>query len=162
NGAYQKIMHFDDAFTDQDDLAWAACELFLATGDPQYRTLLESWFPDPTDPATARWGWWKMYACYGNAVRDYATAVTSGRLSAGQLNASYLAKCITEITNCGNDVLQWSKDDAYGSSFPEPTKAVRGAGWYFSPVQAFDLVVAYQFNPNPAYLDAIVANLNYE
>jgi hypothetical protein len=103
-----------------------------------------------------------MYASYGNAIRDYAAAVGSGRLSASQLDASYLAKCITAITNCGNDNLQWSQDNAYGSSFPNPTKAVRGAGWYFSSAQAFDLVVAYQFNPNPAYLDAIIQNLNYE
>jgi len=42
------------------------------------------------------------------------------------------------------------------------TKAYRGGGWYFSPVQAFDMVVAYQFNPNPQYLDALLHNLNYE
>ena len=162
NGAYQKIMHFDDDFTDKDELAWATCEMFLATGDLQYRTQLEAWFPDPTDPATAHWGWQRMFACYGNAIRDYAAAVMSGRLQAGQLNADYLAKCINVITNCGNDTLRWSQDNAYGSSFPEPTKNARGAGWYFSPSQAFDLVVAQQFNPNPAYVDAILRNLNFE
>ena len=162
NGAYQHIMHFDDDFTDQDELAWAACEMFLATGDPHYQTQLETWFPDPTDPATARWGWWRMFVCYGNAIRDYATAVTSGRLHPGQLDPDYLAKCITTITNCGNDNLQWSQDNAYGSSFPDETKPTRTAGWYFSPEQAFDLVVAQLFNPNPAYVDAILHNLNYE
>jgi hypothetical protein len=161
-GAYQKIMHFDDDFTDQDDLAWAACEMFLATGDSQYSSALESWFPDPTDATTFRWGWWRMYACYGNAIRDYATAVSSGRLSAGQLDSNYLARCINVITNCGNDNLQWSQENAYGSSLPELTKAYGGGGWYFSPEQAFDIVVAYQFNPDPAYLDAILCNLNYE
>ncbi len=161
-GAYQKITHFDDAFTDQDDLAWAACELFLATGDPQYHARLQSYFPDPTDPATARWGWWLMYACYGNVIRDYSAAVSSGRLQAGQLNQAYLAKCINVITNWGNENLRWSQENAYGSSFPDFTKRVRSAGWYFSAEQAFDLVVAQQFNPNPAYLDAILRNLNYE
>src|SRR5207302_688717 len=80
-GAYQKMMHFGDDFTDQDDLAWAACELYLATGDQSYHTTLKSWFPDPTSSATFRWGWWKMYGSWGNAVRDYAFAVKSGRLS---------------------------------------------------------------------------------
>jgi hypothetical protein len=103
-----------------------------------------------------------MYACYGNVIRDYATAVSSGRLQAFQINSSYLAKCITTITNCGNDNLQWSQYTAYGSSFPYETKAVRNAGWYFSAVQAFDLAVAYQFNPNPAYIEAALENLNYE
>ncbi|HWD94277.1 MAG TPA: glycoside hydrolase family 9 protein [Verrucomicrobiae bacterium] len=162
DGAYQDIQHFGDDFTDQDELAWAACELYLATGDPQYQQKLFQLFPDPTDPATMMWGWWKMYACYGNAIRDYATAASSGRLQTNQLDADYLAKCITTITNCGNDNLLWSQESAYGSSLPEDTKHARSAGWYFSPVQAFDLVVAQQFNPNPAYVDAILQNLNYE
>jgi len=161
-GAYQKLMHFDDAFTDQDDLAWAACELFLATGDSQYHAMLQSYFPDPTDPATARWGWWRMYACYGNVIRDYSAAVISGRLQSNQLNAAYRAKCINVITNWGNENLRWSQENAYGSSFPDNTKRVRSAGWYFSAEQAFDLVTAQQLNPNPAYVDAILRNLNYE
>lgn len=161
-GAYQDIQHFGDDFTDQDELAWAACELYLATGDPYYQQQLFQFFPDPTDPATMMWGWWRMYACYGNAIRDYAMAVNSGRLQASQIDSNYLAKCVTTITNCGNDNLLWSQESAYGSSLPENTKHGRSAGWYFSPVQAFDLVVAQQFNPNPAYLDAILQNLNYE
>jgi hypothetical protein len=162
DGAYQRIMHFGDFFTDRDDLSWAACEMFVATGDPQYQAMLQSWFPDPTDLTTTRWGWWKMYASYGNAIRGYAAAVKSGRLQAGQVDQSYLAKCLTAITNCGNDNLQWSQDNAYGSSFPEPAKGVRSAGWYFSSEQAFDIMVAQLFSPNAAYADAILRNLNYE
>ena len=162
DGAYQAIEHFGDDFMDQDELAWAACELYLATGDPQFQEKLFEFFPDPTDSSTMMWGWWRMYGCYGNAIRDYAMAVRSGRLSADQLDTDYLAECITTITNCGNDNLLWSQYTAYGSSMPEDTKAVRTAGWYFSPVQAFDMVVAQLFNPNPAYLDAILMNLNYE
>ena len=161
-GAYQKIQHFDDDFTDSDELAWAACELFLASGDPQFQNKLFEWFPDPTDPSTFRWGWVRMGACYGNAIRDYACAVSSGRLSNTQIQQTYLAKCIQVITNCGNDVLGWSQDNAYGSSFPDLTKLYRGGGWYFSAEQAFDLAVAYQFNPSPLYLDALLRNMNYE
>ncbi len=161
-GAYQKVMHFDDDFTDKDERAWAACEMFLATGDTHYQTTLESWFPDPTDPATTRWGWWRMFSCYGNCIRDYASAVKSGRLQSNQLDAAYFAKCVNVITNCGNDNLTWSQDNAYGTSFPDEFKGVRTASFYFSGEQAFDLVVAQQFNPNPAYVDAILRNLNYE
>jgi hypothetical protein len=162
DGAYQDIQHFGDDFTDQDELAWAACELYLATGDPQYQQKLFQVFPDPTDPATFKWGWWRMFACYGNAIRDYATAVSSGRLQANQVDSGYLAKCITTITNCGNDNLYWSQQTAYGSSLSEDTKRALTAGWYYSPVQAFDIAVAQQFNPNPAYIDAILMNVNYE
>jgi Glycosyl hydrolase family 9/Cellulase N-terminal ig-like domain len=161
-GAYQKVQHFDDDFTHYDELTWAACELFLASGDAQYQTKLFEWFPDPTNPATFHWGWGRMAVCYGNAIRDYAFAVSSGRLTTGQIQAGYLAKCIDVITNAGNDILGWSQDNAYGSSFPDLTKAYRGGGWYFSTAQAFDLVVAFQFNPNPQYVDALLRNVNYE
>jgi hypothetical protein len=162
NGAYQKITHYGDDFTDKDELAWAASEMFLATGDASIHQTLKSWFADPTDPATFRWGWWKMYAGFGNATRSYAFGARSGRLPASQLDAAYLAKCNATITNAGNDALIWSGQGAYGSSFPEETKHVRGAGWYFSSDQAFDITVAHQINARPEYLDAIVANMNYE
>ena len=35
---------------DMDELAWAATEMFLATGDTQYAQALYSWFPNPSDP----------------------------------------------------------------------------------------------------------------
>lgn len=44
-----------------------------------------------------------MNARYGNAVRDYATAMSSGRLKANQIDSNYLAACISTITNCDND-----------------------------------------------------------
>jgi hypothetical protein len=162
DGSYQKIQHFDDYFTHRDELSWAACELYLATADPQYQSNLFAWFPDPTDVSTFRFGWQRMFACYGNAIRDYVFAVNSGRLTSGQINSSYLAKCINVITNSGNDVLTWSQDNAYGTSFPDITKAYRGGGWYFGSEQAFEMVVAYQFNPNPLYVDALLRNLNFE
>ncbi|HZV33600.1 MAG TPA: glycoside hydrolase family 9 protein [Verrucomicrobiae bacterium] len=161
-GAYQRIQGFGDDYTDLDERSWAACEMYLATGDPQYEQKLFEWFPDPTNPDTFFWGWWRMNECYGNAIRDYATAVTSGRLQSSQIDTNYLALCIETITNCGNDNLLWSQENAYGSSFPRETKAVLSAGWYFSPEQAFDIVVAQQFSPNPAYVDAIIRNLNFE
>jgi hypothetical protein len=162
DGSYQKIQHFDDDFTHRDELSWAACELYVATGEPQYQSNLFAWFPDPTDNFTFRFGWQRMFACYGNAIRDYAFAVSSGRLNSGQLNSGYLTKCINVITNSGNDVLSWSQDNAYGTSFADITKAYRGGGWYFGPEQAFEMVVAYQFNPNPLYIDALLRNMNFE
>src|SRR5512140_1690249 len=68
NGAYQKITHYGDNFADNDELAWAACQMYLATGDSSIHQLLLSWF-DPSDPATWRWGWWHMSECFGHAIR---------------------------------------------------------------------------------------------
>ena len=161
NGAYQKITHYGDNFADNDEMAWAACQMYLATGDSSIHQLLLSWF-DPADPATWRWGWWHMSECYGHAIRSYAFAVQTGRATAAQLDPTFLSKCQTQIAAAGDDVLSFSQQNAYGSSFPLNTKAVQSGGWYFSTDQAFDMVVAYQLNPKAQYVDALLANMNYE
>ena len=160
-GAYQKITHYGDDFTHDDELAWAAAAMFAATGDATIHATLKSWF-NPTDPGTWRWGWEHCYSSYGNAVRCYAFAARSGRLNAGQLDTTLLAKCEAEIRAAANDVLKWSQQSAYGTSFPEESKRVQGAGWYFSSAQAFDLAVASQLDPRTDYRDALLRNLNYE
>jgi hypothetical protein len=161
NGAYQKITHYGDNFADNDELAWAACQIFLATGDTTAHQLLLSWF-DPSNPATWRWGWWHMSECYGHTIRSYAFAVQSGRATASQLDSTFLGKCQAQIAAGANDMLSFSQQNAYGSSFSTQGKAVQSAGWYFSADQAFDLAVAYQLNPSTNYLNAMLANMNYE
>ena len=161
-GAYQKITFYGDHYTHDDELTWAACELFLATGDPVYREKLFAWLPNPADYTTFRWGWWRMSESWGNAIRSYAFAARSGRLPASALDARYLRICEGEIIAAGDDVLSWSAKNAYATPFPVATKVVRGAGWYFSLDQASDMAVAYQIDPKPAYLDALVGAMNYE
>ena len=162
NGAYQKITAYGDDFADNDEMAWAACEIFLATGDQDAHQKLLSWF-DPSAPATWRWGWWHMSESYGNCIRSYAFAAQSGRVaSTNQLNATFLAKCQTEIAAAGQDVLTWTQQSAYGTAFQSATKAVESAGWYFSADQAFDMTVAYQLDPNTNYISALLNNMNYE
>ncbi|HKW30476.1 MAG TPA: glycoside hydrolase family 9 protein [Verrucomicrobiae bacterium] len=168
-GSYQKLIHYGDDFTHNDDLAWASCEMYLATGNSQYQQALFQMLPDPTSSSTFMYGWWRMYQCYGNAIRDYAFAARSGRLSTNQLDPAYLNQCETEIIAAAQDQLTRSQDNAYGTSFPLETKAVRTAGWYFSMDQAFDLAVASALNdypplndPRPQFLAAILNNMNYE
>ncbi|HWD91995.1 MAG TPA: glycoside hydrolase family 9 protein [Verrucomicrobiae bacterium] len=167
DGAYQKITHYGDDSTDKDELAWAACELFLATGDGAFQDKLANWLK-PSDPETRMWGWWRMYACWGNAIRDYAFAARSGRIGRERLIPSLLADCENEIIATADDQLHRSQASAYGTSFPAETKATRTAGWYFSSDAAFELAVACQLNfppmndPRPKYVDAILGNLNYE
>jgi len=162
DGSYQKITFYGDDYMHDDELAWAACELFVATGEAQYRDKLFEWFPDPSDPATFHWGWARMSESWGNAIRSYAFAARTGRLQLSQLDAAYLAKCEEQIVAAGDDALLWSNQNAYATSFPEETKHVLSAGWYFSLDQASDMAVAYQINPKSAYIDALVGNMNYE
>jgi len=161
-GAYQKITFYGDHYAHDDELAWAACELFVATGEAQYREKLFAWFPNPADRATFRWGWWRMSESWGNAIRSYAFAARSGRLPLNALDARYLAICEGQVVAAGDDALDWSRQNAYATPFPLPTKAVGGAGWYFSIDQASDLAIAYQIDPKPGYIDALVGAMNYE
>jgi len=104
-----------------------------------------------------------MSESYGAAIRSYAFAIQSGRIaSTNQLDPTFLAKCQAQVAQAGNDVLNWTQQSAYGTAFPSATKAVNSAGWYFSTDQAFDMIVAYQLNPNTNYLAALVNNMNYE
>jgi hypothetical protein len=161
-GAYQKITFYSDDWTDNDEEAWAAAALYTATGNSQYQTQLFQWLPNPADSSTFRWGWWQMAEGWGNAIRDYAFAVQSGRLPASALNASYLALCDAQVVAAGDDAVTWGNNCAYGTPFPPATKAVLGGGWYFSLDQASDMAVAYQINPKPAYITGLVAAMNYE
>jgi hypothetical protein len=161
-GAYQKITFYSDDWTHDDELAWAAAAMFVATGSAQYQTQLFQWFPNPADPATFRWGWWRMSEGWGNAIRTYAFAALSGRLPQGALDPAFLAACQAQVVAAGDDAVTWSRDNAYASPFPPATKAVLGGGWYFSLDQASDMAVAYQISPKPAYIDALVGAMNYE
>jgi hypothetical protein len=162
DGAYQKMTHYGNEFMHDDELAWAAAALYAATGDPAYQARLFEFLPNPNDPATRRWTWWRMFEGYGCAIRTYAFAARSGRLSANQLNASYLAKCEAEIIAAAEDHVRFSKNSAYGTSFPDSNKQYRSAGWYFSSERAFDVTVAQQLRPRPEYAETVIANYNYE
>lgn len=161
DGSYQKITHYGDEFMHHDELAWAAGAMFAATGESVYHDQIRTYY-NPQDPKTRRWTWWRLFEGYGCAARAYAFAVRSGRLRLDQLDNKYLAKCEAEIIAAGDDVARFSQMNAYGSSFPDQNKANRDAGWYFSSGRSFDAVVAQQIRPTPAYMEAVLGNLNYE
>lgn len=161
DGAYQKITHYGNEFRDRDEIAWAACELFLATGESKYHTELTSRF-DPSDPNTRRWSWWRLFEGYGCAIRSYAFAARTGRLPANALNASYLAKCEAEIIAAGDDQVKYVKGNAYANPFPTWNKPYRSAGWFMSVEQTYDLATAYQLVPKQDYIDATIGAINYE
>ncbi|HOB32432.1 MAG TPA: glycoside hydrolase family 9 protein [Verrucomicrobiota bacterium] len=167
DGAYQKITHYGNDFIHDDELAWAACEMFLATGDEFCAKAVSDWLK-PADPASRKWGWWRLFEAYGHAARSYAFAARSGRVDGSRLQPDLLEQCEAEIVAAARDQLQRARDCAYGTSFPIETKRTRTAGWYFGTDAAFDLAVACQLeyppmnDPRPAMLDALLSNLNFE
>ncbi len=167
DGAYQKITHYGNDFMHDDELAWAACEMFLATGDKECEKKLIEWL-NPSDPNTRKWSWWRLYASYGCAIRDYAFAAKSGRIRREKQDRLLLEACENEIDAAGQDQLRRARQSAYGTSFPEETKRVNSAGWYFSSDAAFDLATACQLDypvmndPRGKMRAALISNLNYE
>lgn len=162
DGSYQQITHYGKTFIHDDELAWAASAMYAATGQAAYHQKLKEWFPDPNAVSTRRWNWWRLYEGYGCAVRTYAFAVSSGRLTAGHMDSAYLTKCTNEIKAAADDHVRFSNMSAYGTSFPDNNKSQLNAGWYFSSERAFDITVAYQLTNRADYLEAIIANFNYE
>jgi hypothetical protein len=161
DGSYQKITHYGDTFMHDDEIAWAATEMYLATGERRYHDRLLAMF-DPSDPRTRRWTWQRLFEGYGCAIRSYACAERTGRATRDKLDAEHLAKCRREIIACGEEQAERAEGCAYGTSFPFETKRVRSAGWYFPMEQAFDLAVADLLAPRPQFVDAALSNMNYE
>lgn len=161
DGAYQKISHYGDIFMHDDEIAWAAAELFLATGERSFENELISKY-DPSDRKYLAQGWVRLWEGYGAAVRSYAFGVRSGRVQPGTLDATFLPKCEAELLAAAAEQVRFSKQTAYGSSFPDPDKNYRTAGWYFSLNQTFDLPAADQLQPDAERTDIILLNANYE
>lgn len=157
---YQGMNGYGDIFLDRDETAWAATELFIATKEDKYHQYLLTNF-NPVDPDTRRWTWWKLFEGYGCAIRSYAFAEKSGKISKDLLNATYLKSCQDEILARGQDLLKWGEACAYRSSFSTENKRFRTSGWYFSEDNAFDLITAYHIDPQPEYMKSVVNNMNY-
>jgi hypothetical protein len=143
-GAYQRLTHYGDNFTHDDELAWAACELYLATGEPEFQRALFRALPEPGRATLRRWGWWRLSESWGNAIRSYAFAARSGRLREDQLDERYRQLCEGELLSAADDALARTNASAYATAFPLETKRFRNGGWYFSLDSAMDLAVGAQ------------------
>jgi hypothetical protein len=142
-------------------VAWCETEMYLLTKDATIQKQLLQDF-DPTEPATIKWSWWHLFEGYGAAIRDYAFAEHTGRVPAGSLDRTMLAKCLKEIQKGGEDQLKYARASAYGTSYAITDKRWGNAAWYQSTSAAFDMVVAGLLEPKKDYTDAILTNINYE
>lgn len=161
DGSYQKMTHYGDTFLHDDELAWAATEMFLATGDPAIHAQLTAEF-DPVAGDNKKWTWVRLFESYGCAIRSYVFAERSGRTAKDKLNPAHLEKCTAELMAHAEEQVRYAEGSAYGTSFPDVTKRFRTAGWYFSEDAAFDILTADTLKPRPGYLSSILSNLNYE
>jgi hypothetical protein len=160
-GAYQTISHYGDVFMDRDEIIWAATELYLATGEKKYHEFMLSHF-DPQDKKTMRWGWLRLYEAYGAAVRSYAFAETSGRMTGDKLDRAHLRACIKELLARSEDMANWTGESSYGLAFPEASKAIKQIGWFFPASECFDMVAMSVAGRMNKYDAAVTSNINYE
>ncbi|MDF2440470.1 MAG: endoglucanase [Abditibacteriota bacterium] len=161
DGAYQKLTHYGDTFMHDDELAWAATEIYLATGDISAHRVLLAGF-DPSHRDTLRWGWQRLFEAYGCAIRSYAFAARIQRVKVDALDAAHIKKCHEQLLLGGEEQAGYAARNAYNHSFPIESKRFRSAGWYFPMSESFDIAVAAQLEARPQWLEAIAGNLNYE
>ena len=159
-GAYQRVTHYGDVFEDRDEVAWAATEIFLATGDRAAHALLLGEF-DPSRPESRRWGWWRLFEGYGAAARGYAFAALTGRAAGRALDPVHLRRCRDEVLAAGRDQAAASRASAYGTSYPAQGKRGLRAGWYFGENAVFDLVTAGLLADEAGFGEAVAGNLGY-
>jgi hypothetical protein len=160
-GSYQVLTHYGNEFRHNDELAWAAAALYAATGKKEFEKKLIEGF-NPEDRNTRRWSWWPMFEAYGCAVRTYVFAARNGKLKASEVDAPFLTRCESLIHETAQNQVRFARDTAYGTSFPDPNKANKNAGWYFSSERAFDITVAWQLRKEEPLREAVLSNLNYE
>jgi hypothetical protein len=158
--SYQKLTFYGDTYTHTDEIAWAACELYLATSNTNYAKVMASYMPNPT--ATPQIN--ELIDDFAYAQQAYVFGARSGRVPNSALDPAYLAACSNEL--CGMDFAtkrlnDWS-DSAYGTSYQSSTKGSDNPGWYFSMDHAQEMAVAYALNTNSDFIKAILGNLNYE
>jgi hypothetical protein len=161
DGSYQKLTHYGNEFLHDDELAWAEAALFAATGKKDFEAkLIQGYHPEST--ATRRWSWWPMFEGYGCATRTYVFAARNGKLKPDRMNSIFLTSCERLIDETARNHVRFARETAYGTSFPDPNKANKNAGWYFSSERAFDMTVAWQLRKDETFREAILSNLNYE
>ncbi len=150
-GAYQGAL---------DDYCWAAVELWLTTGEPQYH----DYFVKHFDPQTSwNWGWWPLEESAGLATRAYAYGLRAGK------DPDLLQACREGrwgVLSAARKTMSWQQQWATRVSFAPEAWNYGRWGWYFlSDVSSYDLVLAATLIPDPereAFLQAACFNADQE
>lgn len=161
SGSYQKLTHYGDLFTHDDELAWAAASMFVATGDPLCQQKFIEWY-NPQAQETVRWGWWYLFEGYGCAARDYSFAVSSGKRTLAEMDATQFAKAQAMIKTAGDAIATRSLQNAYGTCLDDASKRFMTSGWFFSGDRAFDITTRNALAPRADWKTLVLGNTNFE
>ena len=160
-GSYQTLTHYGDLFAHDDELAWAAAAMFVATGDPACQQKFIEWY-NPQDPATVRWGWWYLFEGYGCAARSYSFAVSSGKRTLAEMDPLQFAKTQAIVKTAGDAIASRSLQSAYGTCLDDASKRFMTAGWFFSGERAFDITARNALEARADWQTLVLGNTNFE
>lgn len=159
--SYQRVTHYGDQFGAEDEIVWAAMELWLATGEERFARVVRDGFDPLEHRRTRRWEWVPLTEGFGNATRSCALAPRTGRPFAARLDKGLQDRCRKELDQVGDELASWSLASAWRTSFPLENKRFRSAAWYFSPEQAFDLETSSVGRNRPDLRTVAASNFDY-
>jgi hypothetical protein len=156
--SYQSITFYGDTFKHTDEMAWASCEMFLATSNRYYFEQLQHWLPSPATQAEYN----ELLESFAHAMRSYTFAAKTGRLPESMLDPTYFTDCSNRVMSIALTNVMDAQACAYGTSILASDRSRNQTGWYFSAHRAWDVAVGYSLSPSTNFMNTIVGNLNYE
>lgn len=145
--------HYGQIWGDLDDRVWAAVELYMATGDEKYH----AYFLAHHQPEEKRWSWVDLFASYGNATRTYVLDATREK------DPDMLQRCLDALESAAETHVRFASQRSYGFSMHDEPLRHANCSYHFPTADhAYDLIVAYEVFGDLRYLEAALANMNYE
>ena len=153
NNTYVHWMHYGAVFEDRDERAWAALELYAATGEAKYH----DYFLKHFDPSEKRWGWWGLFEAVGYAAERYVF------LKDRPKDAAREEKCRQALREACAKCLKDSAGFPYRLSMPAESIRHGSYGWYFpGDMFGYTLLLGYALDGKKEYLECALRNLDYE
>lgn len=152
NDRFVEYFHYGANFGDTDERAWAAVELYAATGKAKYH----EYFLKKFDPGEKRWGWWGLFENSGHAVHTYLG------IKDRQRDPSMVDRCTAALKEACEQHVRFSNEFPYRLSMPEPSINHKSYGWYFpGDMSGYDLLMGYAVLKDEKYLQCALDNMSY-
>jgi len=151
NTRFVQTFHYGAIYEDRDERAWAAMELWAATGKQAYHDKFLQF-----DITEKRWGWMPLVEGLGSAVLSYVL------LPPEMTDAVMRQRCLDELTKACDTFVTDSSDNPYRLSMAQETIKHGRYGWLFpGDSYGFPLLIAFRLTGNAEYLNTAWNNFSY-
>jgi hypothetical protein len=152
-GSYQAISHYGQFAGPQDEWAYAAAALWLATGEEEFASEVMRVWPDPQGGADARWGWWPLFESFGNTARLLALDPGVTEAKTPPEWETYVGAMRDRLRHAAGVWMELSRQNAFGLPLSLASKRNARAGWFWAMDPAVDLMAASLLEgSDPAWL----------